>query len=533
MGNFVLDYNSFFKINESELFEMASTLSRLPIPKKMVSAIHRLSSEDVKPFTYKEGRKGGEQDWRHGGDAKKIGSWRMSDANKKLIDKISKEGVGALTDEEKEKVTDAENNAAAMGFRNISHEDRAILIASKTYKDPGVLPHDVDVIDPAEKFPELVEERGVKLLKDENGMPYARFKKTRLLGNMYDMPVARQRREGRRKDPGFLANISNTPWGGMRMLLAVPDANRYDYVYFKGRAFYGKDERGGKKYRVVTMDEDGNLIRDWMAYQGKIKFPEEVGGGESRDDFKNFPSNDDGYINVYFLDVEDTSAQEKREKRVGARKVTNKMFLETFKVKFENIIESIYGNKKDRAKVKLAEILGDISYEEARQALEGDAREEMMSLKRFIDSEDGALRGLGSKYAAFLKYMKRKGSYYGIQDSGSSKDDWKELSDIAGGFGHGTNVNDYASIEDIIDIHTMGSALRKFAEFILTGEVDDVWKEMDVAIGDFEEVMGDDDEDLLDMAPEAGAEDDAELDLDDEEEEEDEEDDLLDTEDDW
>jgi hypothetical protein len=46
------------------------------------------------------------------------------------------------------------------------------------------------------------------------------------------------------------------------------------------------------------------------------------------------------------------------------------------------------------------------------------------------------------------------------------------------------------------------SALRKLAEFILTGEVDDIHKEMEVAIGGFgdeeEEVSAEDFESMLD-----------------------------------
>ena len=42
-------------------------------------------------------------------------------------------------------------------------------------------------------------------------------------------------------------------------------------------------------------------------------------------------------------------------------------------------------------------------------------------------------------------------------------------------------VKKLASITDVINKHSLMSALRKFAEYILTGEVDDVYKEMEIS----------------------------------------------------
>ena len=125
MEKFVLDYGSFFKeLNESEILEIASTLTKLPIPKKMVTAIHRLSAEDVKPFTYAHGQKGREQDWKHGGGQK---SWRTSGRTQEIIDTISKDGVDKLTDEQKSLLADVENRAASDGYKNLSADEKTIV----------------------------------------------------------------------------------------------------------------------------------------------------------------------------------------------------------------------------------------------------------------------------------------------------------------------------------------------------------------------------------------------------------------------
>ena len=53
MKNYLKGFNELFAINE-----MASTLSKLGVPKKLIGVIHRLPDkiEKIRPFTFKAGR---------------------------------------------------------------------------------------------------------------------------------------------------------------------------------------------------------------------------------------------------------------------------------------------------------------------------------------------------------------------------------------------------------------------------------------------------------------------------------------------
>ncbi len=75
-----------------------------------------------------------------------------------------------------------------------------------------------------------------------------------------------------------------------------------------------------------------------------------------------------------------------------------------------------------------------------------------------------------------------------------------DLNEIGGIFSiYGGNLGIYASIADVIKTHGKSKALRNFAEFILTGDVNDINKEMEKAIETPEEELGDDFEDMLDF----------------------------------
>jgi hypothetical protein len=90
-------------------------------------------------------------------------------------------------------------------------------------------------------------------------------------------------------------------------------------------------------------------------------------------------------------------------------------------------------------------------------------------------------------YRNYLTYLKANGDY--------QKTNLDEIDQIF----YPDNLEKYASIEDVVKVHGKMKALRNFAEFILTGDVNDIHKELETAIDAPEEELSDDFEDMLDF----------------------------------
>lgn len=383
MKNYLKGFNEMFQINE-----MASSLSKLGVPKKLISVIHNLPDkiEKIKPFTFKSGSE-------RRAELPPIGGNRPS--------------------------------------------------------------HEVGVIN------------------------YFRMRKTELLGNNYGT--------GSGKLPGYLADLEKIPWGDMRILLAVPEpggryagqAPRYDYIYHKASAWGKKEQGGGKKYRILTMDQDGRILRDWQAYQGDLTYPRNPSDPNAeirkRNDFKNFPTGADGMIDVYILDPEivdyETSFQDmggrelpvshrigigkaraKARARTGLKLITSETFIQDFMDSFSSILKDIFqkrGTQRNKNEISMYEI--------------------------------------PSFYKKYLRYLKQNGDYLpsNISEIGTEMN-------IAG-------LDMYASINDVVKKQGKMKALRNLAEFILTGSVNDIYKEMEVNIDAPEAELSDDFENLLDF----------------------------------
>jgi len=411
MKNYLKGFDELFLINE-----MASTLSKLGLPKRLVGVIHKLPDkiEQIRPFTYNQG------DRARQAELEPIGQNRPS--------------------------------------------------------------HEVEVID------------------------HFRMKKTELLGN----------KTADKSGPGFLSDMEKFPLAkDMRIILAVPEPGgkyagqepRYDYIYHKGTAWGKRHQGGGKKYRILTMDQEGNIVRDWHAYQGKLTYPRDPNNPNApskfRDDFKDFPTAADGKIDVYILDHEtvdhETAYQDmggsggKRSHLVPigkARKLgrdrkkaalyNGVAFINEFASKFENILEHLFGKRKDAAREKYRELVA---------AGEDISTEEMRDLQRTIQNNEAVSDNINMYYARYLKYLMTNGAY-----------DKTSLDEIEGNDNiSSSEYQKYASIEDIIEKHGKMKSLRNFAEYILTGEVDDVNKEMEVAIDEPEYSMEDEFKDLIDI----------------------------------
>ena len=335
-------------------------------------------------------------------------------------------------------------------------------------------------------------------------LDHFKMKKTKLLGNNY-IPSGKTNRE---KEPGYLADLENIPWGNMRVLLAVPkpggkyagESPRYDYIYSKESAWGKKEQGGGKKYRILTMDGQGRILRDWQAYQGDLTYPKDPTAPEDaprikRNDFKNFPTAADGTIEVYILDPEIVGyegayqeigggerkyhevpigkARLSKRKRSAAKFEKADSFLESFAERFDSIISSIFGKREEKAREKYAELIA---------AGEDINAEEMRNLQDIIGSNQKVKDNLVNYYKRFLKYLLAHGKYENselIEILDENGDDIPGLST--------SELKNLASITDVIAKHSRMSALRKLAEFIVTSEVDDIHKEMEVAIGDFGE----------------------------------------------
>ena len=408
MKNYLKGFGELFQVNE-----MASSLSKLGVPKKLIGVIHKLPDkiEKIRPFTFKSGN------------------------------------------------------------------ERRAELPPIAQNRPS---HEVGVLD------------------------HFRMKKTELLGNNYG--------SGSMKLPGYLADLEKVPWGDLRILLAVPEpggryagqAPRYDYIYHKASAWGKKAQGGGKKYRVLTMDQDGRILRDWQAYQGDLTYPRDPNNPDAprrkRNDFKNFPTAADGKIDVYILDPEivdyETSYQDmggrnvpvshrvgigkaraKARKRSGARLITSDAFIQDFADKFSKILKDIFGKRKQKAAQKYAELI-----------LRDDApAEEINRLSDIINSNRDVMDNVKDYYKKYLQYLKSNGDYSKLDQSEVGEGLYLGNSDL------------YASINDVVKKHGNMKALRNLAEFILTGDVNDIHNEMEVAIDAPEAELSDDFEELVDF----------------------------------
>jgi hypothetical protein len=387
MKNYLKGFSDFYKLNE-----MASTLSKLGVPKKLIKVIHNLPDkvEKITPFDFKGGG-------RRSYELPPIGQNRPS--------------------------------------------------------------HEVEVTD------------------------HFRMKKTELLGDNY----------GIHKSPGFLADLEKVPWGDTRILLAVPEPGgkyadtepRYDYIYHKGSAWGKVSQGGGKKYRVLTIDGEGKILRDWQAYQGKLTYPKDPNNPQAerkfRNDFKDFPTAADGKIDVYILDTEivDTErvtqqlglkeippgdtynkpvhdvgigkARMTARERMKSRLMNSDVFIDSFASRFKEIIATIFGKRKQQAAAAYADLI-----------LQDNADGQMINdLQKTININPDVMENIENYYKGFIKAAKALGDY--------RKTELAELGDTLN-LGS-TNMKNYASIIDMIDKHGKDKVSRMFAEFILTGEI--------------------------------------------------------------
>ena len=390
MKNYLKGFNEHFAINE-----MASTLSKLGVPKKLITVIHNLPDkiEKITPFTYDRGS-------QRSFEIPPIGQNRPS--------------------------------------------------------------HSVGVLD---SF---------------------RMKKTELLGNQYGTHPW--------KMSGYLADLEKVPWGDTRILLAVPNPGgkyagqepRYDYIYHKASAFGKKEYGGGKKYRILTMDKDGRILRDWAAYQGKLTYPKDPNKPNEpkkfRNDFKDFPTDAKGFIDVYILDPETVDYQTELQRmgpreepkshrvpigkaraqsreRLKARLVNSDTFIDDFAKKFQSIIASIFGKRKQQAAAAYAQLI-----------LQDDADpREINRLQNAINTNQNVMTNISGLYKNFLTYLKSNGEY-----QEAKLDEFGNNVSIYSG-----NVGRYASLIDILSKHGKDKALRNFAEFILREEVSDIYTGID------------------------------------------------------
>ena len=393
MKNYLKGFNELFAVNE-----MASTLSKLGVPKKLITVIHNLPDkiEKIKPFTYDKG------------------------------------------------------------------DQRSFEIPPIGQNRPS---HSVGVLD------------------------HFRMKKTQLLGNMYGSHPA--------KMPGYLADLEKVPWGDTRILLAVPNPGgkyagqepRYDYIYHKASAFGKKEYGGGKKYRILTMDQDGRILRDWAAYQGKLTYPKDPNKRDEpakfRNDFSDFPTDANGFIDVYILDPETVDYQTEYQKmgpreapkshrvpigkaraqsreRLKTKLVNSDTFIDDFAKRFQSIIASLYGKRKQQAAAAYAQLI-----------LQDDADpREINRLQATINTNQDVMNNIAELYKNFLNYLRSKGDYLEAK-----MDEFGNSVSIYSG-----NIGRYASLLDILNKHGKDKALRNFAEFILTGDVNDVYTESEIEL---------------------------------------------------
>ena len=425
MKNYVKGFNEMFKVNE-----MASTLSKLGLPKRLVGVIHKLPDtiEKIKPFTYNQG----------------------SRSRQAELEPIS------------------QNRPS----------------------------HEVRVVD------------------------HFRMRKTELLGNQ----------NSSKTKPGFLANMEQFPLAkDMRIILAVPEpggkyagvAPRFDYIYHKGTAWGKRDDGGGKKYRVLTMDADGNIVRDWAAYQNELTYPknpmEPNAPIKKRNDFKDFPTAADKKIDVYILDLEEVGTEftsrdmgkgitktepvpigkarqlaRDRKKAAsysieivdnGERKMLygGNAFIYEFAKRFEGILTNLFGKRKEKAREKYRELVADGT---------DISTDQMRNLQRLLQDNTTVEANIATYYKNFLKYLMDNGSY-----AITSLSEIDKMTNISS-----SNYKSYASIEDVISKHEKMKALRSFAEYILTGSVEDINTDFDSTIEEPEYQSPDNEfQDLIDV----------------------------------
>ena len=301
----------------------------------------------------------------------------------------------------------------------------------------------------------------------------------------------------------------------MRIILAVPEpggkyagtAPRFDYIYHKGTAWGKREDGGGKKYRVLTMDEDGNIVRDWAAYQGKLTYPknpmEPSAPIKKRNDFKDFPTAADGKIDVYILDLEEVDteftsrdmgggisqtlpvpigkARKMKRGRESSRSYSGENFLNDFTGKFEGILTNLFGKRKEKAREKYRDLVADGT---------DISTDQMRNLQRLVQDNTTVEANLATYYKNFLKYLMDNGSY-----AITSLSEIDKMTNISS-----SNYKSYASIEDVISKHEKMKALRSFAEYILTGSVEDINTDFDSTIEEPEYQSPDNEfEDLIDV----------------------------------
>ena len=114
----------------------------------------------------------------------------------------------------------------------------------------------------------------------------------------------------------------------------------------------------------------------------------------------------------------------------------------------------------------------------------------MRNLQRLVQDNTTVEANLATYYKNFLKYLMDNGSY-----AITSLSEIDKMTNISS-----SNYKSYASIEDVISKHEKMKALRSFAEYILTGSVEDINTDFDSTIEEPEYQSPDNEfEDLIDV----------------------------------
>jgi hypothetical protein len=247
----------------------------------------------------------------------------------------------------------------------------------------------------------------------------------------------------------------------VKLILVNPDEQMVHYITRKTgktQEWKGYDpdrpnvsQKRGNYIRIVTIDrETGEPVAAWRGTIEQLR-------GDITDN------------SVLYIMEDESRAQTKRESRAEGKKMTDQIFLDYFKKEYMNIITKVFAKKETKKKEEFQNKLSQIDPEQ----LQGFGSfssigstgplAELINAAKEVQSGSFSEGQLTVELRKFLEYLGDKGDY--AQTKGAPA--WDKR----------------ASIESVVERHSLMGACSKFLQFIATGKTASVYTDIFKELG--------------------------------------------------